>query len=160
MSRRLINSLGFLACALLLAYGYYLQYHDGLEPCPLCIFQRAALFALGIVFLLAALHNPRGAGGKVYGLLLLIVAGIGTAIAGRHVWLQNLPPEEVPECGPALDFLMDIMPLTEVISTVLRGDGNCAEVSWRFLSLSIPAWTLIMFVLLGLTGLIRNWRRA
>ena len=159
-SRRAVNIFGFLACAGLLGYGYYLQYVDGLEPCPLCMFQRVALYALGGVFLLAALQNARGWGGKVWSVLLLLVAGSGAALAARHVYLQNLPPDQVPSCGQDLQTMMEIFPLTDVIMTVLRGSGDCAEVSWQFLGFSIPAWTLVMFIGLGLLGVVRNWARA
>ena len=155
-SRRLVNFCGFLVCAALLGFGYYLQYYQGLEPCPLCIFQRVAFFALGVVFLLAALHNPRGWGRRVYAVLLLLAAGVGAVIAGRQVWLQSLPPDQVPECGPGLNYMLEMFPLAEVITTVLRGSGDCAEVDWTFLGLSIAGWALILFVALGVVGLIRN----
>ena len=157
LSRRTVNVLGFLICAGLLAYGYYLQYVQGLEPCPLCMFQRIALMALGVVFLLAAVHSPRGWGGRVWGVLVLLVAGAGAALSGRHVWLQSLPPDQVPQCGMDLETMLDILPLQETIRTVLTASGECADISWTFLGLSIPAWTLVWFVLLGLAGLAGNW---
>ena len=159
-SRRLINFLGFLICAGLLGYGYFLQYYQGLEPCPLCIFQRLAFMALGIVFLVAAVHNPRAWGARLYALLLLLAGAIGAALAGRQVWLQSLPPDQVPECGPGLNYMLDVFPLFEVIETVLRGSGDCAEVDWTFLSLSIAGWTLILFIALGVIGFVRNMMLA
>ena len=159
LSRRAVNLLGFAACALLAAFAYYLQFYEGLEPCPLCIFQRVAMIALGGVFLVAALHNPSGAGGRVYGVLIALVAAIGAGVAGRHVWLQSLPPDQVPACGAGLDYMLETFPLTEAIRMVLRGTGDCAESVWSFLGLSIPAWTLIWFVAMGLVGLVRNWMR-
>jgi disulfide bond formation protein DsbB len=159
-SRRLINLLGFSACALLLGYAYFLQFYQGLEPCPLCIFQRLAMAALGFIFLVAAVHNPkRSAGARTYGILIALVAALGAGIAGRHVWLQNLPPEQVPACGPGLDYLLETFPLSETIALVLRGSGDCAEVDWTFLGLSIPAWTLLLFIGLGAMGAVRNWMR-
>ena len=159
-SRRLANGLGFLACTSLLGFAYFLQFYQDLEPCPLCIFQRLAIFGLGIVFALAAVHNPKAWGARVYGLLLLLIAGIGASIAARHVWLQHLPPEQVPECGPGLEYMLETFPLAETISTVLRGSGECGEVVWTFLGLSIPSWTLLVFIGLGLLGLLRNWMRT
>lgn len=142
--------LGFLACAGLLAYGFYVQLHDGLEPCPLCIFQRVAFFGLGLVFLAGGLHAPAGRGGRrVYGALSLIAAGVGIAIAGRHVWLQNLPPEQVPTCGPGLDYMLEAMPISGVVRKVMTGSGECANVDWSLLGLSMPAWSLLCFVLLA-----------
>lgn len=153
--RRLLSFAGFVFCALLLAVAYYLQFAEGLEPCPLCIFQRVALAVLGIVFLLAALQNPRGAGRYVYAALLAVTAAVGTAIAGRHVWLQSLPPDQVPSCGPGLNYLLDTFPLFEAVALVLRGSGECAEVDLVF-GLSIPLWTLFVFVGLGLAGVVIN----
>ena len=159
LSRRLCNTLGFIACILLLSYGYYLQFYENLEPCPLCIFQRLAIFGLGLVFAVAAVHNPRAWGAKVYGVLIFLVAAVGASISARHVWLQNLPEDQIPACGPGLDYLLNTFSLGETIAKVLRGSGDCAEVSWTFLGLSIPAWTLIAFLCLGLAGAIRNWMR-
>ena len=158
-SRRLSNTLGFITCILLLTYGYYLQFYENLEPCPLCIFQRLAIFGLGLIFAVAAIHNPRAWGAKVYGLLILLIAAVGASISTRHVWLQNLPEDQIPACGPGLDYLLDTFSLGETIVKVLRGSGDCAEVSWTFLGLSIPAWTLIAFICLGLAGAARNWMR-
>ena len=102
------------------------------------------------MFLLGGLHAPRGPGGrKVYGLLVLAAAAVGAGIAGRHVWLQSLPPELAPSCGPPLSFMMETNPLTDVVRKVLTGSGECARVDWTFLGLSMPAWSLLWFVLLG-----------
>lgn len=152
--------LGFVVCAALLAYGFYLQLHDGLEPCPLCIFQRVAFAALGLVFLIGALHAPPGKGRRVYGVLALLAAGGGIAIAGRHVWLQNLPPDQVPVCGPGLDYMLDAMPIAGVIRKVLTGSGECANVDWSFLGLSMPAWSLVCFVVLAGWAAFAAFRRA
>ena len=141
---------GFLACAGLIAFALYSQYQLGLLPCPLCIFQRVAFAALGGVFLLAGLHGPEGAGARrAWGTLALLAAAVGAFIAGRHVWLQHLPADEVPACGPGLDWMMQTMPATGVLREVLTGSGECANVDWTFLGLSMPAWSLAWFVLLG-----------
>ena len=159
-ARRLSNLLGFIACLLLLSYGYYLQFYEQLEPCPLCIFQRLGLAALGLIFAIAAVHDPRGWGAKVYGGLIALAAILGGSVSVRHVYLQNLPPDQVPACGPGLDYMLDTFTISETIAKVLRGSGDCAEVSWTFLGLSIPAWTLIAFIILGVAGAVRNWMRA
>jgi disulfide bond formation protein DsbB len=159
-SRRTINILGFLACAALLGYGYYLQYVEGLIPCPLCMLQRIAFYALGAVFLIAALHNPRGWGRRIYAVLILLAAGIGTALAARHVWLQSLPPDQVPTCGfETLQDMLDMLPLTDALITAETGSADCAAIDWQFLGLTIPGWALVMFVLLGLIGVLWNWLR-
>lgn len=158
---RPLFAVGFLACALLMAAALYLQHVSGLEPCPLCILQRIAIIALGVVFLIAALHNPRRLGQRLYGLLIMLLAGAGAAIAGRHVWLENLPEDRVPACGPSLDYMLENLPFTRTLALVLRGSGECAEVTWRMLGLSIPSWTLIAFagfLLLGGYLLLRRGR--
>lgn len=153
--------LGFFACAALLAYALYSQYYGGLMPCPLCTFQRGAFIVLGAVFLIGALHAPNGQGGRrVYAVFALIAAGLGIAVAGRHVWLQHLPADQVPACGPDLSFMMEAFPLADVLRKVFTGSGECAEVDWTFLGLSMPEWSLIWF--LGLAGwaLYAGFRRS
>jgi disulfide bond formation protein DsbB len=146
-------------CAALLAYGYFAQFRLGLEPCPLCIFQRIALIAFGLVCLLAALHNPSAGGRRVYGAVALLAAGSGAAIAGRHVWLQHLPPSAVPDCGPGLDYLLDAFPLGKALRLAFTGSGECAKVDWTFLGLSMPEWTLVWFAGFALGALYYGFRR-
>ncbi|MBA3487572.1 MAG: disulfide bond formation protein B [Lysobacter sp.] len=153
ISFRMLFLLGFLACAGLLGYAVYLQLHTGLEPCPLCIFQRVAFAALGLLFLIGALHAPRGAAARrAYGVLGWLAALAGIAVAGNHVRLQHLPPDQVPSCGPGLEYMMEVMPVTGVIRKVMTGSGECANVDWSFLGLSMPAWSLLWF--LGLAVLV------
>ncbi|SEQ74790.1 disulfide bond formation protein DsbB [Solimonas aquatica] len=150
-SFRGLSFLGFVACFGGLAFAIvYLQRTLGFEPCPMCIFQRVAMAAAGLAFLLGALHNPRGAGRWVYALLALLAAAIGAGIAGRHVWLQSLPADQVPACGPTLDYLLSFLPITEVVTMILKGDGNCAKIDAQWLGLSLPAWTLVAFIAFAL----------
>lgn len=153
-SFRHLFALGFAACAGAMAFALYLQHGLDLEPCPLCVFQRVAMIAAGVVFLAGAIHGPRGTGRWVYAALATLASGAGVAIAGRHVWLQGLPPDQVPACGPTLDYLMGMLPLREVIETVLKGDGECAKVAGEWLGISLPAWTLLGFVALALLALV------
>lgn len=150
---RVLNLLGFFACALAMAFALYLEHFRGYEPCPMCVFQRVAMIAAGLLFLGAALHAPRGWGRWAWSLATAGAAGAGAGIAARHVWLQNLPPDQVPACGPTLDYLLDVMPLAEVLRTVLRGDGNCAVIDAQWLGISLPAWTLLAFIGLALLAL-------
>ena len=147
-------------CAAFLGFAYYAQFSMYLDPCPLCIFQRVAFIALGLVCLVAAVHGPKGRGRKVYGVLALLAAGTGAAIAGRHVWLQHLPPDQVPDCGPGLSWMMDTLPLNAVIRKVFTGSGECAKVDWTLLGLSMPEWTLIWFALFVLGAAWYGFRRA
>lgn len=149
-NRRLGNGLGFLACALLIGYALYAEHVLGLAPCPLCIFQRVAVIALGIIFLIAAIHNPGRTGARVYGALGALAALAGIGISARHIWIQAQPPGSVAACGADLDYLMEIMPLTEVVSKVLTGSGECGKVDWTLLGLSMPWWVAIaLAALLG-----------
>jgi protein dithiol:quinone oxidoreductase len=158
--RRLVNFAGFTACAALLAYALYTQFYQGLEPCPLCVFQRIGIALLGVVFLAAAVHNPRGRGGAVYACLLGVAALATLGVAARHVYVQSLPPGSLPSCGAPLASLLKFMPLWQVIRKVLTGSGECGEVSWRFLGLAMPAWVLIWALILGVGGVAANLRRG
>lgn len=124
---------------------FYLQAFLGLEACPLCMSQRAFVVLWGVFALLGALHNPPGWGRRVYAGLCAIAAYIGAAVAARHVWLQHLPEDQVPACGPSLEYMLENFPLSEAINIVLMGDGNCADITWTFLGLSIPEQTLLVF---------------
>ncbi len=135
-----------LACLALLGFGYYLQFVQGLEPCPLCILQRGAYLGVGLVCLVACLH---GSAVRLYSGLALVCALTGAAIAGRQVWLQQLPPERLPECGPGLDFILQAWPLFEALRLIFTGSGECAETVWTFLSLSIAEWSLFWFAALS-----------
>ncbi len=155
---RLLNLAGFLACAGMMGYALYAEHALLMEPCPLCVFQRMATIGLGIVFLIAAVHNPTGMARRVYAGLIAVIALTGIGVAGRHVWLQNLPPDEVPACGPGFDYIIDAFPLSEALSLIFTGSGECATVDWQFLGLSMPTWVLICFVALGAWGIWVNWR--
>jgi disulfide bond formation protein DsbB len=130
-----------------------------LDPCPLCIFQRIGVFALGVVFLIAALHDPAPLGRRVYALLLALAALATIGIALRHLYIQSLPPDSVPACGASLEFMLKVFSLSEVLVKVLTGSGECAKVTWQFLGLAMPAWVLISAAALGGFGLWVNLRR-
>ena len=151
--RRIAFLLGFLVCALLLGWAYYLQYVEGLDPCPLCIFQRVVVLVIALIFLVGTFHEPGRVGAWIYALLLLIAAGIGTALATRQVWLQSLPKDQVPACGMGLSYMLDTMPFLDTIRRVLEGSGECAEKAWVFLGLSIAGWTLSFFVAIAFVGI-------
>ena len=129
-----------------------------LEACPLCLTQRAFVVGWGVIALLAALHNPDAIGNRVYGALCALMAIGGGAVAARHVWLQHLPEDQVPACGPSLEYMLETLPFTETLSLVLMGDGNCAETMWTFMGLSIPEQTLILFIVASLICLWQTFR--
>ena len=156
--RRLVNIAGFLACVGLMAYALYAQYGLGLEPCPLCIFQRIGVMLIGVTFLAAALHDPRGGGRHVYGALLALFMLFTVGIAARQLYIQSLPPGTLPSCGAPLAMMLRFMPVTEVIRKVLSGSGECGEVNWTLFGLAMPAWVLISALLLGGAGSLVNFR--
>ena len=142
-----------------MGYALYAEHVLYLMPCPLCVFQRMAVIALGLVFLVAALHNPSGRGSLVYGALVGLAAATGAGVAGRHIWLQNLPADEVPACGPGFEYIVDAFPLSEALRMIFTGSGECATIDWQFLGLSMPTWVLISFVVIGSLGIWNNLRR-
>lgn len=150
---RQISFAGFLTAAVSIAYALYLQYGMGMEPCPLCVFQRIVVIASGLIFLVGFLINPHGWSARIYAILGLLSAGIGIAIAARHLWLQNAPKDQLPDCGPGLDYLMDSFPVMDVFSIVLEGSGECSEISWQFLGLTIPGWSMVLFVIFTVLNL-------
>lgn len=150
---RTLSALGFLACVAGLALAYYVQF-QGYDPCPMCIFQRLAMAAAGLVFLAGAVHGPKACGRGTYAVLASLFALMGAGIAGRQVWIQHLPPDQALACGPSLDHLLSIMPLQKVITTVLKGDGSCADVSAQWLGYSLATWSLAAFLLLAIYALL------
>jgi len=153
LSARQYYLIGFVFCFIALSIAGYFQFIEHLEPCPLCILQRVAILVIGIICLLAFIQNSKGIMDRIYGGLIVITALIGSSISARHVWIQNLPEDQVPACGPGLSFMLENFPLTQALDMVLKGSGECADVLWTFLGLSIPAWTLVAFVVLFIMGL-------
>lgn len=132
----------------LLGFAYYSQYFLGFEPCPLCILQRVAFMIMAVGGLAGALHGSRGGLRWLYAGSVFAGGLWGIATAGRHVWIQSLPPSEVPECGPGFDYMVEYFSLGEAVASAFTGAGECAEVDWTFLGLAMPAWTLIWYVVL------------
>jgi len=147
---RVAFTMGAIACIALLAYAYYLQYVKGLEPCPLCMVQRFFFYAVMALFIVAALQGPRRRGATVYAALVTLFAAGGAVAAGRQVWLQHLPPDKVPQCGPDLFFMLENFPLSRTWEKLFYGTGECAKVDWTFLGLSIAGWSLVWFIALAI----------
>jgi len=156
---RSVFILGFLACLGLMLVALYLEHVKGLIPCPLCLVQRGFFILAGITCLIAALHNPAKVGRRIYAALLLLFAAMGGTAAGRQIWLQGLPPEQLAACLPPLDFMLEVMPFTEVLKQVLYGTADCAEVSWTLFGLSIADWSLLAFCGLMALALYQLLRR-
>lgn len=152
-SIRLSLFIGFITTIAMMGIAFFFQYNLGLEPCPLCSVQRVAVIALGIIFLIALIHNPNSLGRRIYGFLLSLASIAGLLIAGRHTWLQHLPKDKIPECGPGLDFWIKNLPSNEVIKKIVDGSGECAEVVFSLMGFSIPEWSLFAFFLFLLYSL-------
>lgn len=150
---RVVSGFLFLASVIGMAFALYLEHVQGLEPCPLCVFQRVGLIALGVISLIAFIHNPASnAMKRVYALLGSVGILWSAGVAGRHLWLQHLPADQVPACGPGLNYLVEVLPLKAVFEQVLTGSGECAAIDWTFLGQSLPFWSLIFFVVLALVS--------
>jgi len=158
-SPRIFFSTIFVVCTLLLWFGLFLEHSVGLEPCPLCVFQRIAYIVVGLFALIAAIHNPQKLFERIYTGLILITSLCGAGIAGRQVWLQHLPEDKIPECGPGLEYMLDTFPFTDALRMILSGSGECAEVNWTFLSFSIAEWSIVCFTGLIIACLISLIRR-
>jgi disulfide bond formation protein DsbB len=158
LSSRLVFAAVFLTCLALMGFGIVLQEVQGLEPCPMCIMQRMAFIVCGFVALGAVLHNPKGMGVRIYGLLVAATAITGASIAARQSWLQHYPPQIV-DCGPDLEFMLDSFPLVQALPLIFRGTGDCAKVQWTFLGLSIAEWSLLWFAAIAAAGIYLLLRR-
>jgi disulfide bond formation protein DsbB len=159
-NNRIINLCVAAACGGLIAIAiFYFQNYLGLEPCYLCITQRVFVIAVGVIFLIAGLHNPASKGQKIYAGLATFAAFGGSFFSIKQLWLQGLPEDQVPACGPPVDYLFDAFSASEAISMLLRGDGNCAEVQWQLLGISMPGWVLVSFAGLAIVGLFQLLRK-
>lgn len=160
LAPRTISLFGLIASIGMIAFAIsYFQLYLELEPCPLCILQRIGMFSVATVFLVATLHNPKRVGTVIYSLIGFLVAAAGGGVSVRHLWLQNLPKEAIPECSPGYDYIVDNFPLMDAIPLLLNGSGECSETLWSLLGISIPGWTLVGFIFLGLLSLSQLWNK-
>ncbi len=158
-SYRSLAFVGLVICTASMLFAVlYLERVLYLDPCPLCILDRIVIISLGVIFLIAWVHGPRTFLAKVYGVLNVVLSSIGIGLASRHIWLQNLPKDQVPECGPDLYFMLDTLPIFDVLKNTLTGSGSCADTNWTFADLSIPEQTLILFVILLILSVIQTLR--
>ena len=161
---RIIYLVAWILCMLALAISiFFMQTYLQLEPCPLCTVSRLIVGTLALVFLLAMLHNPENIGQRLYSGLSLLLISAGIAVSARHIWLQSLPAELVPGCTPDIQYLFDRFPLVEALQTIFNSSGECADVAWTLLGLTIPQQTLLFFIgllVLILVAFIKTFRRA
>lgn len=157
--------LALIACVILMGVALYLEHVVGLVPCPLCIIQRVLLVLVGLVCLAALIHHPRAASparrpvaARLYAGGVSFFAVLGAAVAGRQVWLQHQPADQLPSCLPSLDYMIDVLPLQDIMRMLFSGTADCAKVDWTFLGLSIAEGTLLAFIAFSLFGLIQLFR--
>jgi disulfide bond formation protein DsbB len=141
-----------------IAIALVMQYFFDMPPCPLCITQRIAMIAVGILALLAFFLTKGPKTGMSFSILSAIAAVLGAIVAGRHVYIQNLPEDQAPLCGPTLEYMFKTRPMFEAVELLFRGDGHCADVHFQFLGLTLPGWTLVTFVALLIACLFLFWR--
>ncbi|MGA8864959.1 MAG: disulfide bond formation protein B [Gallionella sp.] len=150
LSNRWLYLAGALFAGSLIGFALYLQYVEHQDPCPLCMVQRVFFIAILTVFALAALHGPKRTGERIYAALIVFLSLSGVGVASRHIWIQHLPADQVPACGPGLDYMLDTMPMSRVLKELMHGSGECAAKGWTFLTLNIPEWSLLCYLALGL----------
>jgi len=156
---RIINfAIVSLVIASMLFAIFYLEGVLHLDPCPLCMVDRAILVVIAFICLIAFIHNATGVMRWVYTLLAALFSATGIAVSARHIWLQGLPPDKVPECGPGLNYMLEVFPLSDVIKSIFTGSGECAEVSWTFLGLTIPQQTLVLFSVILIMTIIAHFK--
>ncbi|MCF7967729.1 MAG: disulfide bond formation protein B [Methylococcaceae bacterium] len=149
--------LGFIFCVGLILSAFYFQFIGHLDPCPLCISQRLMVVAVGLVLLVAYLHAPGPRGIRNYAIVGGLVALVGASVSARHVWIQHLPADEVPACGPGLSYMFQYFPLSDTLKAMVTGTGDCAKADWSLLGLSMPAWVLLCFLGLSAFSFAQVW---
>jgi disulfide bond formation protein DsbB len=155
---RAVNGFSFLFICVILAIAGYAQIHYQLEPCPLCVMQRILLAILGLLFIFGFLYVGGKRSRQILHSIIFIFALLGIAIASRHIYLQHLPPELAPSCGPGLNFIVKNLSPGEALRMILMGSGECSKIEWHFLGLTIPEWSLICFILLSVAAIIQFFR--
>ncbi len=147
MSIRSHYIFGLIIITALLSTSLYLQFYDGFMPCPLCTLQRVTFFFLGILFILGIFLHAQRWGRLIINLFTLCVSSAGILFAGRQVWLQHFPPTDTSECGVSLHYMLQVLPVNEVVRKIFSGSAECTQIGWKFLSLSMAEWTMAWFIL-------------
>ncbi|MBR7887671.1 disulfide bond formation protein B [Marinomonas sp. A79] len=153
LSARRFHGFVALVSFVLLLVAFYMEYQMGLEPCPLCMLQRVVFFCVGLVslvsFVLSSERLRKWCAWKA-----AVLSLIGAALAVRHLYLQSLPFDELPACLPGLSYMFEVFPWQEIAQAMIMGTGECGDVVWTFLGLSIPGWTLVIFAAMALANIV------
>ncbi|SBS40398.1 Disulfide bond formation protein B [Marinomonas spartinae] len=151
MSSRRFHGVVGLAAFALLGVAFYMEYQMGLEPCPLCMLQRIVFFFIGLVSIFSALTaNEKRR--QWFSVTVVVLSLMGAALSIRHLYLQHLPVDDLPACMPGLSYMISAFPWQSVARAMIMGTGDCGEVVWTFLGVSIPGWTLVMFALMAIVN--------
>ena len=148
-SSRSLFFVAFIGTLLLMGGALYLEHYVGLTPCPMCILQRICVIAFGLVCLLAALQGPAHVGRRIYAGTALLFVLLGGGTAARQIWLQSVPPDQLGSCLPSLEFMINALPMQDIVRLVFQGTADCAEVKWTLLGMSVPEWSLLAFVIMA-----------
>lgn len=150
MSQRLIYILSLVLIVGSLAFGFYLEYFDGIMPCPLCTLQRISFGSIGILFFIGIFIHRYKLGRLFINFFALLFSGAGAALAARQIWIQYHPSSAGGECGVSLHYMLQVLPLHEVMDRVFTGSAECSERGWHMLGLNIPEWSLVFFIAFAL----------
>lgn len=141
-------------CFTFLLFAYLLEYYHHLKPCALCVLQRVVLWILGIGFIIAWMHSGPRWLRYMYSIFLLIFSVVGIGLASRQIWIHHLPMDQAPSCIASMERLLAVHPVFEVLTLIVTGSGDCAKESFLLLGLSLAAWSLLAFVILGICAVV------
>jgi protein dithiol:quinone oxidoreductase len=154
ISSRSIYSLGLFFSIGIVTASLYLQFHQGLQPCPLCLVQRGCIVLLGLLCGLGIFFSPmRPLTRRIYASIITLIALLGAASALRKIWLENLPHDKAPPCGPELQYMLDHLPFHQTLKILVAGTGDCSKIEWQFWGLALSEWALLSFLVFLVLGL-------
>lgn len=159
MSQRLAYIVCFVTIVAILGMGFYLEYFDGIVPCPLCTLQRMCFGALGILFLLGIFLHRRRLATVIINLLSILFSIAGVLLSGRQIWIQYYPSAENGECGVSLQYMLQVLPLQDVANKIFSGSAECTQRGWELLGMNIPEWSLVFFIAFGLISIYYLFKR-
>jgi disulfide bond formation protein DsbB len=132
-----------------IAGAWFFQLVMGLQPCPMCLQQRYAYYAIIPLSMLVALGAARGAPRPllIAGLVVIALAAAGNSAFGvYHSGVEWKFWQGPTDCtGPLVDFgkagsLLEQLDKVKVV--------RCDEVQWRFLGLSLAGYNALISALM------------
>ncbi len=158
LTPRLAYFWAFITTLLLFSFALYLQFVDGIAPCPLCILQRLDLGIIALLFFFGAILPLKKWGNVLFGGLSFLLSIGGILLAGRQIWIQHLPPNQTADCGVSLQYMLQVLPLDEVLKKIFAGSAECSLVDWSFFNFSMAQWSLLWFVIFAIFALWQMFR--